>query len=140
MIWKCMEMLFLSLSKLWCARKVARQMGINVTDLFLLACLCDVLSVPLLNQVYRLPPLAPTSPIIDATISRCLAGLGLTHYLSGLCDFWARRLSGLRRATTAYETVVAPLKTSDTQIRGPWCLGILDPHGTAFKTSPFTLF
>ena len=28
--------------------------GINVTDLFLLACLCDVLSVPLLNQVYRL--------------------------------------------------------------------------------------
>ena len=30
---------------------VARQMRINVTDLFLLACLCDVLSVPLLNQV-----------------------------------------------------------------------------------------
>ena len=49
-----MEMLFLSLSKLLCARGVARQMGINVTDLFLLACLCDVLSVPLLNQVYRL--------------------------------------------------------------------------------------
>ena len=53
------------LSKLWCARGVARQMGINVTDLFLLACLCDVLSVPLLNQVYRLPPLPPTSPEID---------------------------------------------------------------------------
>ena len=33
---------------------VARQMRKNVTDLFLLACLCDVLSVPLLNQVYRL--------------------------------------------------------------------------------------
>ena len=49
-----MEMLFLSLPKLWCARGVARQMGIDVADLFLLACLCDVLSVPLLNQVYRL--------------------------------------------------------------------------------------
>ena len=33
---------------------VARQMGVNVTGLFLLAYLCDVLSVPLLNQVYRL--------------------------------------------------------------------------------------
>ena len=44
---------------------VARQMGINVTDLFLLACLCDVLSVPLLNQVYRLPPLPPTSPELN---------------------------------------------------------------------------
>jgi len=54
MIWKYMEMLFLSLSKPWCARGVARQMEINVTGLFLLACLCDVLSVPLLNQVYRL--------------------------------------------------------------------------------------
>ena len=30
---------------------VAGQMGINVRGLFLLACLCDVLSVPLLNQV-----------------------------------------------------------------------------------------
>ena len=29
-------------------------MGVNVTGLFLLAYLCDVLSVPLLNQVYRL--------------------------------------------------------------------------------------
>ena len=47
---------------------VARQMRINVTDLFLLACLCDVLSVPLLNQVYRLPPLPPTSPAINARI------------------------------------------------------------------------
>jgi len=34
---------------------VARQMGVNVTGLFLLAYLCDVLSVPLLNQVYRRP-------------------------------------------------------------------------------------
>ena len=41
---------------------VARQMGVNVTGLFLLAYLCDVLSVPLLNQVYRLPPLPLTSP------------------------------------------------------------------------------
>ena len=40
---------------------VARQMGVNVTGLFLLAYLCDVLSVPLLSQVYRLPPLPPTS-------------------------------------------------------------------------------
>jgi hypothetical protein len=45
---------------------VAGQMGINVTGLFLLACLCDVLSVPLLNQVYRLPPLPPSSQ------NRCL--------------------------------------------------------------------
>ena len=28
-------------------------MGVNVTGLFLLAYLCDVLSVPLLNQVHR---------------------------------------------------------------------------------------
>ena len=28
--------------------------GNKCYDLFLLACLCDVLSVPLLNQVYRL--------------------------------------------------------------------------------------
>jgi hypothetical protein len=47
---------------------VAGQMGINVTGLFLLACLCDVLSVPLLNQVYRLPPLPPSSE------NRCLDG------------------------------------------------------------------
>ena len=38
----------------WCAKVVAWQMGINVSGLFLLAGLCDVLSVPLLNQVYRL--------------------------------------------------------------------------------------
>ena len=34
--------------------RIAGQMGTNVTGLFLLACLCDVLSVALLNQVYRL--------------------------------------------------------------------------------------
>ena len=52
MIWKYMEML--------CClgpgvqEGVAGQMGINVTGMFLLAYLCDVLSVSLLNQVYRL--------------------------------------------------------------------------------------
>ena len=36
-------------------------MGRDVTGLFLLAALCDVLSVPLLNQVYRLSPLLSSS-------------------------------------------------------------------------------
>ena len=40
---------------------IAGHMGINVRGLFLLACLCDVLSVPLLNQVYRLLAVPPTT-------------------------------------------------------------------------------
>jgi hypothetical protein len=91
-----MEMLFLSLSRSWCARGgcltdgnkcnrqvsssclgpgvqegVAGQMGINGAGMFLLAYLSDVLSVSLLNQVYRLQPLPPTSLKLEAWMHRC---------------------------------------------------------------------
>ena len=45
-------------------------MGINVTGLFLLAYLCDVLSVPLLNQVYR-----RSAPKVNVKIIQNLGGV-----------------------------------------------------------------
>ena len=37
--------------------------------------LCDVLSVPLANQVYRLPPLPPTLPALDELMGCWLQGV-----------------------------------------------------------------
>ena len=68
---------------------VARQMGVNVTGLFLLAYLCDVLSVQLLNQVYR--PRVPNRPVLrhfSRLFLRLVPGRFCMRFFVNLSAIW----------------------------------------------------